>query len=301
VHTNQFFVGDHQRLSTCSDVAWSRNNTLITCNLTNQAVHVHQYDEASPRLTHLQTIRAANRLGSVDVSPDGNWLAVAHSNPGHRVVLHQIDENGVVSEHPAKVSQALGDRFVHEVHFSRDGQFLLVPQFVQGRSLLVLDVSSLDIVHEYATSFESDSGPQFPKSVRFSHDSSYAFVAYGTTASRESRSTEASIAVHDFSAATGELSEPISAISDGLANIECLAVLDERTLLAVDQYAACVFSVVFDEGARQLTEIQTVLDGKSGLSSPHGISINASGAIALTDHVLEGVRVYLPELGEPPG
>lgn len=56
VHTNRFYIGDQPRLSTCSDVAWTRDNMVVTCNLTGQALHVYEYLASSSQAIHRQTI-----------------------------------------------------------------------------------------------------------------------------------------------------------------------------------------------------------------------------------------------------
>jgi sugar lactone lactonase YvrE len=80
-----------------------------------------------------------------------------------------------------------------------------------------------------------------------------------------------------------------------LRNVEALDMCEDGTILAVDQYANRVFSVSFDSRAMSLTSQTTVLDADDGLGFPHGISVAAGGAVALTDHVCDGVRVFVSD------
>ena len=293
VHKRPMFIGDRPRLSTCSDVVWIRSHTVVTCNLAGQALHVYDYRADACKLDHRQTVHTQFTLGGLALSPDEQWLAVTHSDPGFRVALHKISADGAVSSTPTRESPVLGRKFVHGVRFSPDGRYLVVAQFEISRNIVILDPHTLSVIRELPTPFAS-SDVLFAKSACFSLDARFVFVAYSRTASKAISSTSALIAVHAYSAVTGEFSDPISSFSKGLSNIESLDLLDGGTILAVDQYLNCVFAVSFNPDTMRLTSRRTVLDARNGLCSPHGISVAASGAVALTDHVSDSVRVYIP-------
>ena len=293
IHKREFFIGDRPRVSTCSDVVWTRQNTLITCNLGGQAIHLFDYREGVEHLVHRQTIRSPYRLGGLALSPDGKWLAVTHSMPGFRVAIHAVGEDGSIEPNARRESAVLGKMFVHGVDFSPDGRFLFVTQFEVNSTIVTLDPLTLRIVRELPTPFV-DPQPKFAKSACFTHDRRFMFIAYSARAQSSSRTTEALIAVHNYSVQDGVISAHQCLFDEGLGNVECLDMLPDGTILAVDQYESTVFTLSFDQAAMKLTRLNTVLSEKDGLRSPHGISVADHGAIAVTDHIDDVVRIYVP-------
>lgn len=190
-----------------------------------------------------------------------------------------------------KASPVLGGSFVHAVQYSPDGRYLFVTQFETQSNIVVLDAESLEVITGYPTPYE---GPdkRFAKSVCFTSDGRFAFVAYSSVASSVAATTSAVITVHGYSPETGRLSGPLALLGEGLFNIECLELLDDGILFAVDQYTNCVLEIAFDERTRQLSIASTVLGPADDLGSPHGIARSGTGMVALTDHEQDLVRIY---------
>jgi 6-phosphogluconolactonase (cycloisomerase 2 family) len=288
----EVFIGEKPRLSTCSDVTWLDEKTLVASNLNGQSLHAFHFNEQQSSLEHKQTIRLNYRAGGIDYFEKERVIAVTNSSKNNNIELFSVDEDGTIQTQSFKQSKPLGTKFVHGVQFSPDGRFLFVAQLGENPSVVILNRESLEVISRIKSHAQRPT--HYAKSFCFTQNEKWVFCSWASSAKPKSHTGASSfISIHAYDPASGEFSEARYLTPLSESHFEGITLLGTDTIIAVDQYGSRILQFDFDEQSVSLSSPLEIYKTTNGWSSIHGVEDSPNNKyLAITDHVLDAVHLF---------
>jgi len=288
------YTGNRIRLSTCTGVIWTPENTLISIDVHSRSIDTYQFDPAVPTLTaykseYLDTFQKTplGQLENIALSSDGSLIAV--SNNGHAAVHIYNRELTHIAEIP-KVGW-----WAHGVRFSRHLDYIAYTVFGNPGKIMLFRMTGNEII----SSQEMDTGlfPLHPKGIDFSLDDRFVAVCHAINNSKIPRQFSGALTIYSFDRISGMIDPtPVSYIeAPELCVPEDLCFSPDGTSLLVTNHGNDTVTIHdFDPITGQIGESRILLQNpEAKLSFPHGITFSPDGKyLAVTNYGDDTVKIY---------
>ena len=297
------YVGNRQRLTTCTGVIWVNDKKLLSLGGHNLSLDTYQFDPTVPSLFACKSEDLSSyqrsllgQLENLAVSKNGSLAAVSN-NGAAAIHLYKITDGQLI--HCAEIPKV--GWWNHGVRFSQAMDYLAYTLFGDPGNIMlfrILKNEEGEINFEKCQVMNTDTFPLHPKGIDFSIDDRFVVVSYAINNSRAPNRLSGSLIVYPFDRVAGKIDPtPVTVIgtSELLSVPEDLCFYPDGSCILVTNHANDTVTVhAFDQLTGQIGESRILLQNpEAQLFFPHGLCISPDGNyLAVTNYGDDTVKIY---------